>query len=196
MFIAKFFLRAFRAFSFKKSTYQTSKKRCQVCRPLRLERTTGTFSRVYDPRPCRSTPLSPIKKTPSGVFLNGVEGSRTPVQNTIPCPSTIIVHYFSFPLPGGNAQPTGFSSPMTAGSRLVCTGAQDIAPAVSCDDDAGIRDHRENRADGRWLKQQLTRNYRLRLNLIVGFYEYLPRIASPASGILSKPVLPLKLNRL
>ena len=40
------------------------------------------------------------------------------------------------------------------------------------------------------LRQLLTRNYRLRLNLSLGFNEYLPRIASPAAGILSKPVLP------
>ena len=41
------------------------------------------------------------------------------------------------------------------------------------------------------LRLLLTRNYRLRLNLSLGFNEYLPRIASPAAGSLSKPVLPL-----
>ena len=40
----------------------------------------------------------------------GLDGSRTRVRNTIPCPSTSVVYYLTFPLPHDNKQPCGFSS--------------------------------------------------------------------------------------
>ena len=42
--------------------------------------------------------------------LSGPEGNRTPVRKSIPCSSTIIVCYFSFPPPSENRHPDGFSS--------------------------------------------------------------------------------------
>ena len=43
-------------------------------------------------------------------FESGLDGSRTRVRNTIPCPSTSVVYYLTFPLPHDNKQPCGFSS--------------------------------------------------------------------------------------
>ena len=43
-------------------------------------------------------------------FLSGAEGNRTPVRKPIPCSSTIIVYYLTFPLPHGNRHSCGFSS--------------------------------------------------------------------------------------
>ena len=43
-------------------------------------------------------------------FFSGLDGSRTRVRNTIPCPSTSVVYYLTFPLPHDNKQPCGFSS--------------------------------------------------------------------------------------
>ena len=46
-----------------------------------------------------------------GIFnVYGLDGSRTRVRNTIPCPSTSVVYYLTFPLPHDNKQPCGFSS--------------------------------------------------------------------------------------
>ena len=42
--------------------------------------------------------------------FSGLDGSRTRVRNTIPCPSTSVVYYLTFPLPHDNKQPCGFSS--------------------------------------------------------------------------------------
>ena len=42
--------------------------------------------------------------------FSGLDGSRTRVRNTIPCPSTSVVYYLTFPLPNDNKQPCGFSS--------------------------------------------------------------------------------------
>ena len=42
--------------------------------------------------------------------FSGVDGSRTRVQKPIPCPSTSVVYYLTFPLPHDNKQPCGFSS--------------------------------------------------------------------------------------
>ena len=42
--------------------------------------------------------------------FNGVDGSRTRVRSTIPCPSTSVVCYLTFPLPAENKHPSGFSS--------------------------------------------------------------------------------------
>ena len=41
---------------------------------------------------------------------NGSDGSRTRVQKPIPCPSTSLVCYLTFPLPHENRHPYGFSS--------------------------------------------------------------------------------------
>ena len=43
-------------------------------------------------------------------FDSGLDGSRTRVRNTIPCPSTSVVYYLTFPLPAENKHPAGFSS--------------------------------------------------------------------------------------
>ena len=40
----------------------------------------------------------------------GAEGNRTPVRKPIPCSSTIIVRYLTFPPPPENGHPDGFSS--------------------------------------------------------------------------------------
>ena len=42
--------------------------------------------------------------------INGPGGNRTRVQTGIPCTSTIIVHFFTFPPPDENEHPSGFSS--------------------------------------------------------------------------------------
>ena len=45
------------------------------------------------------------------IFLNsGLDGSRTRVQKPIPCPSTSVVCYLTFPPPHENKHPCGFSS--------------------------------------------------------------------------------------
>ena len=45
------------------------------------------------------------------IFLkSGLDGSRTRVRSTIPCPSTSVVCYLTFPLPVENKHPPGFSS--------------------------------------------------------------------------------------
>ena len=66
---------------------------------LRLERPTGSFSRRFAPRSCRSIPAIPTKKTPQGVFfveLAGIEpASKDP---SIPV-SSITVFVLTFPLP-------------------------------------------------------------------------------------------------
>ena len=45
-----------------------------------------------------------------GFLKSGAEGNRTPVRKPIPCSSTIIVGYLTFPLPHGNRHSCGFSS--------------------------------------------------------------------------------------
>ena len=42
--------------------------------------------------------------------IYGPGGNRTRVQTGIPCTSTIIVHFFTFPPPDENEHPSGFSS--------------------------------------------------------------------------------------
>ncbi len=42
--------------------------------------------------------------------IHGPGGNRTRVQTGIPCTSTIIVHFFTFPPPDENEHPSGFSS--------------------------------------------------------------------------------------
>lgn len=59
--------------------------------------------------PC--TPWKQRKRRfPAVSFVTGPGGSRTRVQKSIPCTSTIIVRSFSFPPPHGNEHPCGFSS--------------------------------------------------------------------------------------
>ena len=57
--------------------------------------------------------------------LSGPEGSRTPVQKPIPCPSTSIVSYLTFPPLSGNRHPDSFSSFMIRPS------VQSLADVVS-----------------------------------------------------------------
>lgn len=45
-----------------------------------------------------------------GLPKSGAEGNRTPVRKSIPCSSTIIVSYLTFPLPSGKKHSDGFSS--------------------------------------------------------------------------------------
>ena len=45
-----------------------------------------------------------------GLPKSGAEGNRTPVRKSIPCSSTIIVPYLTFPLPSGKKHSDGFSS--------------------------------------------------------------------------------------
>ena len=42
--------------------------------------------------------------------ISGLDGSRTRVQKPIPCPSTSVVCYLTFPPPHENKHPCGFSS--------------------------------------------------------------------------------------
>ena len=42
--------------------------------------------------------------------MSGVDGSRTRVQKPIPCPSTIIVCFLTFPPSNGNKHPFDFGS--------------------------------------------------------------------------------------
>ena len=65
----------------------------------------------------------------------------------------------TFPLPHGGGRPYGFSS------FMLRPHIQSFMCVVSCLFDAGIRSDRYIRADGRRLKLQLTRNFRLRLCL-------------------------------
>ena len=106
---------------------------------LRLERATGTFSRCFAPRPCRSTPTCSIHKKGHAMrdsFVYGVEGSRTPVQKPVHRPSTIIVHLLRFPPPDSDRRLSGF------GSFILRTYAQSFAYAVSCLFDAGLPGNR------------------------------------------------------
>ena len=43
-------------------------------------------------------------------YPSGVDGSRTRVQKPIPCPSTIIVCFLTFPSSNGNKHPFDFGS--------------------------------------------------------------------------------------
>ena len=45
-----------------------------------------------------------------GFLKSGAEGNRTPVRKPIPCSSTIIVPYLTFPPPSEKGLPDGFSS--------------------------------------------------------------------------------------
>ena len=45
-----------------------------------------------------------------GLSKSGAEGNRTPVRKSIPCSSTIIAGYLTFPPPHENRHPCGFSS--------------------------------------------------------------------------------------
>ena len=45
-----------------------------------------------------------------GFLKSGAEGNRTPVRKPIPCSSTIIVSYLTFPPPPGKRHSDGFSS--------------------------------------------------------------------------------------
>ena len=79
--------------------------------PLFFSPALGTFL-IYSPIVCINVKC---KKSAHGrvfarVRINGVDESRTRVRKSIPCPSTIVVHYFSFPPPDENEHPSGFSS--------------------------------------------------------------------------------------
>lgn len=57
--------------------------------------------------------------------LSGLDESRTRVRKTIPCPSTSVVCYLTFPSPHENKHPCGFSS------FIIRPPAQSFADAVS-----------------------------------------------------------------
>ena len=65
-----------------------------------------------------------------GFLKSGAEGNRTPVRKSIPCSSTIIVCYLTFPPPSGSRHPDGFSS------FILRPQAQSFACVVSCIVDA------------------------------------------------------------
>ena len=97
------------------------------------------------------------------VCSHGVDGSRTRVQKPIPRPSTIVVHLLGFPTPDSGGQLSGF------GSFIIRTYAQSFVYAVSCLLDASAPEDRYSGLTAAAFRQLLTRNYRLRLFLILRF---------------------------
>ena len=65
-------------------------------------------------------------------FFSGLDGSRTRVRNTIPCPSTSVVYSLTFPPRPGNKHPEHFSS------FMLRPYAQSFAYVVSHMFEAGI----------------------------------------------------------
>ena len=76
-------------------------------------------------------------------IFNGPEGNRTPVQKPIPCSSTIIVRFLTFPPLDENEHSSGFSS------FILRPHTQSFACVVSYIVDAWILMCRCTRSDGR-----------------------------------------------
>lgn len=68
----------------------------------------GTPSGV--PQPIHKRKLILVKEEFDASSSGGAEGNRTPVRKPIPCSSTIIVSYLTFPPPPGKRHSDGFSS--------------------------------------------------------------------------------------
>ena len=104
-------------------------------------------------------------------FFSGLDGSRTRVRNTIPCPSTSVVYYLTFPLPHDNKQPCGFSS------FMIRPTAQSFADVVSYIVEAWVPKCRCSGSDCCQIRQRML-NYLQRLILIWPFN------ASPYDSLL------------
>ena len=74
-------------------------------------------------------------------FYDGADGSRTRVRKSVPCPSTIIVCYLTFPPAAGSRHLTAFSS------FMIRPYVQSLAYVVSRIVDARIRSCGWPRAD-------------------------------------------------
>ena len=86
------------------------------CGPANHQRNRGdswtifnfsTYRRILRQIKC---PKTNVNTSFWGTCLSGAEGNRTPVRKPIPCSSTIIVLYLTFPLPSEKGHPDGFSS--------------------------------------------------------------------------------------
>lgn len=93
--------------------------------------------------------------------LNGPEGNRTPVRKPIPCSSTIIVCYLSFPPSSGSRHPDDFSS------FIIRPPGQSLPGVVSYIVDARFSACRCAKADS--CTRQRLLNYLQRLYLILPF---------------------------
>ena len=95
-------------------------------------------------------------------FQSGLDGSRTRVRNTIPCPSTSVVYSLTFPPPHENKHPCGFSS------FMIRPTAQSFADVVSYIVEAWVPKCRCSGSDCCQIRQRML-NYLQRLILIVEF---------------------------
>ena len=128
--------------------------------------------------------------------FSGVDGSRTRVRNTIPCPSTSVVYYLTFPLPHDNKQPCSFSS------FMIRPMAQSFANVVSHIVEVWILKCECSRSDCCHHGQQVAAvrlqplNYLQRLYLVPSFnvvpdHGWLPHVQNPRRNQY-KPVLVLQ----
>ena len=109
-------------FGYKENSRTSIYKHTQTRRNGFLLKSKNFFSAMqglllcHSKRPCNYTFSAYLQ----GLLKSGPEGNRTPVRKSIPCSSTIIVCYLSFPLPSENRHPDGFSSFIItpAGSKL------------------------------------------------------------------------------
>ena len=122
------------------------------------------FNHIYSQKKCWK-PIFPA-------LFSGPDGNRTRVQKPIPCSSTIIVRYFSFPPPDENEHSPGF------GSFILRPHAQSFAYVVSYKLDAWVLMCRSTRSDGRLIKQRM-------LNFLQRLYLSLPFNALHADSFTS-----------
>ena len=121
-------------FGYKENSRTSIYKHTQTRRNGFLLKSKNFFSAMqglllcHSKRPCNYTFSAYLQ----GLLKSGPEGNRTPVRKSIPCSSTIIVLYFSFPLPPEKGHPDGFSS------FIIRPHAQSFACVVSHIVDAGI----------------------------------------------------------
>ena len=103
-----------------------------------------------------------ILKSSHFSLKSGPGGNRTRVQKPVPCTSTIIVSYLTFPLPHGNRHSCGFSS------FMIRPTAQSFADVVSYIVEAWIPKCRCSGSDCCQIRQRML-NYLQRLILILEF---------------------------
>ena len=99
-------------FGYKENSRTSIYKHTQTRRNGFLLKSKNFFSAMqglllcHSKRPCNYTFSAYLQ----GLLKSGPEGNRTPVRKSIPCSSTIIVPYLTFPLPSGKKHSDGFSS--------------------------------------------------------------------------------------
>ena len=116
-----------------------------------------------------------------GITVSGLDGSRTRVRSTIPCPSTSVVCYLTFPLPIENKHPSGFSS------FIIRPHAQSFACVVSHIVEAWVLMCECTRSDYCQIRQRMLNYYLQRLILIWPFnalpYDSLLQLHDPRRNL-------------